>query len=61
MSIPQTGGVLNRPLKTMTARDGTHDMEEGIPLQDFSPIQGNFSQGQAGDDNRENRFAIISR
>ena len=45
----------------MTARDGTRDMEEGIPLQDFSPIQGNFSQGQAEDDNSENRFASISR
>ena len=42
----------------MTARDGTPDVEEGIPLQDFSRSEANFSQGQAGDDIMENRSSI---
>ena len=49
-SISQIVAVLNRPLRTMTARDGTPDVEEGIPLQDLSQSQGNFPQ--ANDNNR---------
>ena len=49
-SISQTGGILHRPLRTMTARDGTPDVEGGIPLQDLSQRQDNFPQ--ANDNNR---------
>ena len=41
----------------MTARDGTPDVEEGIPLQDFSRSQANLPHGQAGDD-MENRPSV---
>ena len=42
----------------MTAKDRTPDVEEGIPLQDFSQSEANFSHGQASDDIMENRSSI---